>query len=200
MPQNLWKQYRMGRRLRGAESERERLPHGFDLCYAMQSNRETADEGSARETARRGRGCGFALGSGGREDESHASLSLSAVHHAIRITNTQHKEREEHFRHTGQKQNVLSQQQRGANRRCTVVNIHPRAPTSVVKSNSSQAQSPGQLRFRQPLPSHSHQAQPKPSLLHSPVKKSSGYSFDKNGLGSNKRVFEALSFVVLKTK
>lgn len=34
-------------------------------------------------------GCGFALGSEGRYDESHAFVILRAVHHAIRITNTQ---------------------------------------------------------------------------------------------------------------
>lgn len=34
-------------------------------------------------------GCGFALGSEGRQDESHAFLIPGAVHHAIRITNMQ---------------------------------------------------------------------------------------------------------------
>lgn len=64
----------------------------------------------------------------------------------------------EAFQAHREKQNVLSQQQCGANRRCAVVNIYPSAPTSRVKSNSIQGKSLGRLWFRQPLPSHSHQA------------------------------------------
>lgn len=40
-------------------------PAWFDLCYAMQSNRETAQMKGLDETAQQGGGCGFALGSEG---------------------------------------------------------------------------------------------------------------------------------------
>ncbi len=104
MPLNLWIQRNVGRRgtTLGAERERERVLHG--LIYAMLCR---AIERQHRwrvwdETARWGGGCGFALGSEGRLDESHAFLTLGAVHHAIRITNTQQKGWEERFRHTGE--------------------------------------------------------------------------------------------------
>lgn len=46
-----------------------------------------------------------------------------------------------------------------------MVNIHPSAPTSMVKSNSIQEQSLGQLWFRRPLPLYSHPENLNQSLL-----------------------------------
>lgn len=52
-------------------------------------------------------GCGFALGSEGRKDESHAFLMLGAVHHAIRITNKGQKGMRGVLQAHRGKQNVL---------------------------------------------------------------------------------------------
>lgn len=104
MPLNLWIQCNMGRRgtTLGAEQERERALAWCDLCYAMQSNRETVQMKGLGWNSSVGRRLWFCIGVGGREDESHAFLILGAVHHAIRITNMQQKEWGERFRHAGE--------------------------------------------------------------------------------------------------
>lgn len=81
-------------RLGRAEAESRRGPvAGFDLCYAMQSNRETARIKAARWKQPAGGVEVVVLhrggGSEGRRDESHAFLARAvAVRRAIRITNT----------------------------------------------------------------------------------------------------------------
>lgn len=104
MPLNLWIQCNMSRKGMTLGAERQGSEVLYGLIYAMLCR---AIERQRRwrvwdETARWGGGCGFALGSEGRWDESHAFLTLGAVHHAIRITNMQQKEWEESFRHTGE--------------------------------------------------------------------------------------------------
>lgn len=98
MPLNLRMQCYNGRkgygRLGRAEAESRRGPvAGFDLCYAMQSNRETARIKAARWEQPAGGVEVVVLhrggGSEGRRDESHAFLARAvAVRRAIRITNT----------------------------------------------------------------------------------------------------------------
>lgn len=66
MPLNLWIQCNTGRRgtTLGAEWERRASPAWFDLCYAMQSNRETAQMKGLGWNSAVGRGCGFCIGVG----------------------------------------------------------------------------------------------------------------------------------------
>lgn len=104
MPLNLWMQRNMGRRgsTPGAEWGKERGPHGLIyaiLCRAIERQRRWKVRDG---TSRRVGGCGFALGSEGRQDESHAFRTMCAVHRAIRITNTPQKRWGEPFRHTGE--------------------------------------------------------------------------------------------------
>lgn len=158
MPLNLWIQCNMSRKgttLR-AERERERGPACFDLCYAMQSNRETAQIKGPGWNSSAGWRLWFCIG------VKRALGWISCISHtgSCPPCHKNNKHAAKGMRGALQacrgKQNVVSRQQCGANWRCTVVNIYPSAPTSVVKSNSIQGQSQGQLWFRQPLPSHSH--------------------------------------------
>lgn len=103
-------------RLGRAEAESRRGPvAGFDLCYAMQSNRETARIKAARWKQPAGGVEVVVLhrggGSEGRRDESHAFLARAvAVRRAIRITNT----RAEKERGGGRERGVRAPQTRQA--------------------------------------------------------------------------------------
>lgn len=125
----------------GWARERERGPAWFDLCYAMQSNRETAQMKGLGWNSSVGWRLWFCIG------VRRALWWISCISHT-RSCPPCHKNNKHAAKGTRgalqarrRKQNVLSWQQCGANRRFVVVNIYPSAPTSKVKSNSTQAQS-----------------------------------------------------------
>lgn len=94
MPLNLWIQCNVGRRgtTMGAERKREQGPAWFDLCYAMQSNRETAQMKGLGWNSLVGRRLWFCIGVERALGWILCISHTGSCRHAIRITNMQQKE------------------------------------------------------------------------------------------------------------
>lgn len=176
MPLNLRMQCYNGRkgygRLGRAEAESRRGPvAGFDLCYAMQSNRETARRKAARWKQPGGGAEVVVLhrggGSEGRLDESHAFLGRAGCPPCHK--NNKHAG----GRETGGEEGGRASDTAGRRhrmyfsdnnvepiedaRRRTFIPALPHLWWRVIPSRDNQRDSSG---FRQPPPSHSHPGRP----------------------------------------